>query len=119
MFATCNTLTVVIGQIEEFLRSKLKLEKVIAPALILLGIQENGRIKERGGVTSIAMTIFRLCISSAWLDPNPPSFQQWLARLLPAYNLQKCINARKGRRAKTKGVKIWKALATWVEQKEG
>lgn len=114
MFATCNKLEPLIRDIKGFLKEKLHLQVELDAPAILLGISTLTE-KQGGAMLIIAVAVYRLCIASAWLDPIPPSFQQWVAQLLAIFNLEKAIYRRRGRKAKSKGFEIWKPVADWVE----
>lgn len=58
------------------------------------------------GLIFVAMAVFRLCVSSAWLDINAPVFQQWRSRLLATCSLEVAIYTRKGHGKRKKGMVI-------------
>ncbi|KAJ1108582.1 hypothetical protein NDU88_005958 [Pleurodeles waltl] len=62
----------------------------------------------------LAMSVARCCIASDWLEPLPPTFNQWLARLCSMYYFEMGSYAFKGRSRRQIGKLIWAPLARWL-----
>lgn len=119
IFASCNVLRKLINDISSFLSEILYRRIEIIVEEIILGIANINRPKYMQGLIFVAMAGLRLCIASAWLDPNPPAFQQGRARLLAICSLEVAIYKRKARNKHKRGLAIWDPLMLWMQSQNG
>ncbi|KAJ1217472.1 hypothetical protein NDU88_005066 [Pleurodeles waltl] len=61
------------------------------------------------------LSVTRCCIASDCLEPTPPSFNRWLARLSSMYYFEKSCYAIKGANRRRIGNSIWAPFARWLE----
>lgn len=113
MFATCPALETLKHNVSSILSTMLGKEIVLSPQLIVLGVGCPLSLSQNQSFLFIAMTVFRLCLATHWLDLVSPSGQQWLERFQAIYRLERAVYSKKGRKAKAKGSAIWAPLMNW------
>ncbi|KAJ1106168.1 hypothetical protein NDU88_003571 [Pleurodeles waltl] len=89
-------------------------EVVITPQLVLLGIDGVVYLEYSKRFLFLAMSVARWCITSDWLEPTPPTFNHWLARMCSTFYLEMGSYARKGRTRRQIGEAIWAPFAQWL-----
>ncbi|KAJ1119761.1 hypothetical protein NDU88_007946 [Pleurodeles waltl] len=86
--------------------NRLNLQISLSPRMMLLGVQEKGVPAGACAFLFVALAVFRLGIASSSLDPEAPSFGQWLARMMAIYKLEEALYQLKGKKARKGGLGI-------------
>lgn len=115
IFATCPHLQPVLSAVVSFMSNSLGVSISANPAWVILGVSGDYEQHPKFYFVFVAMAVLRLCIATLWLDKEPPTFRQWLAKLLSIYNLEKRVYARKGRKGRILGECIWEPMAKWKD----
>lgn len=92
IFYVCGKLSMFISKIEMFLSVMTQICIRITAAMMLLGtgsdLEPGKPMYKHRYLLFLAMTVARLCIASAWLQPEAPVFEVWRARMYNIYHLE-------------------------------
>ncbi|KAJ1107176.1 hypothetical protein NDU88_004569 [Pleurodeles waltl] len=86
-------------------------EVVVTPQLALLGFDDAEYPSQLRRFLFLAMSVTRCCIALDWLEPTPPSFNRWVARLSSMYYFEKNCYAIKRANRRRIGNSIWVPFA--------
>ncbi|KAJ1216785.1 hypothetical protein NDU88_004384 [Pleurodeles waltl] len=119
MFYTCSKLKLLLQTTELFLGDIIGVRVALTPTLVLLGVldpaQINDCLNKEKYFLFMAIAILRLYITSNWLKVEPPTFDNWRARLLAFQTLEMSLYKPKRYRKRRWGQRIWSALSKWVK----
>lgn len=104
--------------IEIFLSKITGISVKITPAIMILGIGQDLDTRTpmytHRYLIVIAMTVARLCIATDWLQPEPPTFEHWHAKMYSLFSLEQTLYAVKGARKWKIGICIWGAFYDYM-----
>ncbi|KAJ1214315.1 hypothetical protein NDU88_001934 [Pleurodeles waltl] len=116
MYATCIKLSTLLEKVEQFIKEVTSHDVELNTGVVMFGVSDMIEPPLTKFVFVI-MAVYRLCISTAWLDQHPPTFQIWLDRLLSVYQLELAPFERKGREGRRNGQAMWLVLGSWLAKK--
>ena len=85
----------------------------IEPQLALLDILQLAYDKEQVDILHILMMVARKMITINWMNPNPPTIQQWQQKIKQVYNMES-LTAQLQMKMELFG-KRWRIVADYLE----
>lgn len=116
MLYECNKLASFKRMLSEFWEEVFGHRVAESSTLYILGQDSSLDLSaEEESCLFIGTAVYRIILTARWKEADPPTFQMWLCRFLGVYNQEKAIYASRGRRARSRGARIWSPIDRWSE----